>query len=61
MRRLFTLVLAILLALPTMGSEARDSIAAESHFKAGEVVMPLTLIGAGTLGFVQPLKDARCT
>ncbi|MBR5235337.1 MAG: phosphatase PAP2 family protein [Bacteroidaceae bacterium] len=59
MHRLFTLVLAILLTLPTMGSEARDSIAAESHFKAGEVVMPLTLIGAGTLGFVQPLKDAR--
>ena len=59
MYRLFSILMAILLALPTMGSEARDTIATQTNFKAGEVVMPLTLIGAGTLGFVQPLKNAR--
>ena len=59
MYRLFSILMAILLALPTMGSEARDTIATQTNFKAGEVVMPLTLIGAGTLGFVQPIKNAR--
>ena len=51
--------MVLLLVLPAVGSEARDSVRVESNFVAGEVVMPLTLIGAGTLGFVQPLKDAR--
>ena len=59
MHRLFSLVMVLLLVLPAVGSEARDSVRVESNFVAGEVVMPLTLIGAGTLGFVQPLKDAR--
>jgi len=36
-----------------------DSLAVKSDFKAGELIMPLTLIGAGTLGFVEPLKNAR--
>ena len=59
MHRLFSLVMVLLLVLPAVGSEARDSVRVESNFVAGEVVMPLTLIGAGTLGFIQPLKDAR--
>ena len=59
MHRLFSLVMVLLLVLPAVGSEARDSVRVESNFVAGEVVMPLTLIGAGTVGFIQPLKDAR--
>ena len=59
MQRLLSIILAILLALPSMGVASADSIAVESNFKAGEVIMPLTLIGAGTLGFVEPLKNAR--
>ena len=59
MQRLLSILLANHLALPSMGAASADSIAVESNFKAGEVIMPLTLIGAGTLGFVEPLKNAR--
>lgn len=59
MLRLFFTILVILLTLPSMGRGVCDSVAVENNFKAGDVVMPLTLIGAGTLGFVEPLKNAR--
>lgn len=59
MVRLFFTILVILLTLPSMGRGVCDSVAVENNFKAGDVVMPLTLIGAGTLGFVEPLKNAR--
>lgn len=59
MLRLFFTILVILLTLPSMGRGVCDSVAMENNFKAGDVVMPLTLIGAGTLGFVEPLKNAR--
>ena len=59
MLRLFFTILVILLTLPSMGRGICDSDAVENNFKAGDVVMPLTLIGAGTLGFVEPLKNAR--
>jgi membrane-associated phospholipid phosphatase len=44
---------------PLHARECADSLAVSSPFKAGEVIMPLSLIGAGTLGFVEPLKNAR--
>ena len=59
MLRLFFTILVILLTLPSMGRGVCDSVAVENNFNAGDVVMPLTLIGAGTLGFVEPLKNAR--
>ena len=59
MFRLFSIILAVVLTFPVMGRDECDSIAAQTNFKTGEVVMPLSLIGVGTLGFVEPLKNAR--
>ena len=58
MHRLLSLLLALSLVLP-LSAGVNDSLAVKSDFKAGELIMPLTLIGAGTLGFVEPLKNAR--
>lgn len=58
MHRLLSLLLALSLTLP-LSAEVNDSLAVEPDFKAGELIMPLTLVGAGTLGFVEPLKNAR--
>lgn len=60
MRRLLPLSLIIsFISLPLYAYTGFDSLAVEPNFKAGELVMPLTLITAGTLGFVEPLKNAR--
>ena len=56
MRNILFLFLSLLFVLPCSAS---DSIAVKSNFKIGEVVMPLSLIGAGTLGFVQPIRNSR--
>lgn len=58
MHRLLSLLLALSLVLP-LSAGVNDSLAVEPDFKAGELVMPLTLVGAGTLGFVEPLRKAR--
>ena len=58
MHRLLSLLLALSLTLP-LSAGVNDSLAIEPDFKAGELIMPLTLVGAGTLGFVEPLKNAR--
>ena len=52
-------ILAILFVLPCSARSDSDSLAVRSNFKAGELIMPLSLIGAGTLGFVEPLKSSR--
>lgn len=58
MHRLLSLLLALSLTLP-LSAGVNDSLAVEPDFKVGELIMPLTLVGAGTLGFVEPLKNAR--
>lgn len=58
MHRLLSLLLALSLTL-LLSAGVNDSLAVEPDFKAGELIMPLTLVGAGTLGFVEPLKNAR--
>ena len=58
MHRLLSLLLALSLTLP-LSAGVNDSLAVEPDFKAGELIMPLTLVGAGTMGFVEPLKNAR--
>jgi len=58
MHRLLSLLLSLSLVFP-LSAGVNDSLAVKSDVKAGELIMPLTLIGAGTLGFVEPLKNAR--
>lgn len=58
MHKLLSLLLALSLVFP-LSAGVNDSLAVEPDFKAGELVMPLTLVGAGTLGFVEPLRKAR--
>lgn len=57
-------LLASLLLMGSLLSSAQTSpgrVVADSSscFTARELIMPLTLVGAGTLGFVEPLKQAR--
>ena len=55
MRHILLSILSFLLMLPCSAS---DTLAVKHNFKAGELIMPLSLIGAGTLGFVEPVKNA---
>ena len=59
MRQLFITILIIFITLPSTGQTNTDSTTIAPSFKAGELIMPLSLVGAGTLGFVQPLRNAR--
>ena len=59
MRKIFLTLWAFLLMLPCSAQVASDSLAVKSNFKAGELIMPLSLIGAGTLGFVEPVRSSR--
>ena len=55
MRIILPLLLSLLFVLPCSAS---DSLAVESNnFKAGELILPMSLIGAGALGFVEPIKE----
>ena len=59
MRNLLFSLLSILLILPCSAQTSSDSLAVKSNFKAGELIMPLSLIAAGTLGFVEPIRNSR--
>ena len=59
MRNLLFSLLSILLILPCSAQTSSDSLAVKSNFKAGELIMPLSLIVAGTLGFVEPVRNSR--
>ncbi|MBR4313124.1 MAG: phosphatase PAP2 family protein [Bacteroidaceae bacterium] len=59
MRNLLLSLLSILLMLPCSAQTSSDSLAVKSNFKAGELIMPLSLIAAGTLGFVEPIRNSR--
>ena len=59
MRNLLLSLLSILLILPCSAQTSSDSLAVKSNFKAGELIMPLSLIAAGTLGFVEPIRNSR--
>lgn len=55
MRHILLSMLSLLLMLPC---SAADTLTVKSNFKANSLIMPLSLIGAGTLGFVEPVKSA---
>ena len=59
MARLLCIFLALVCFAPLSAQVQGDSVAAKPRFKAGKVVMPLSLIGAGTLGFVEPFRTSR--
>lgn len=59
MRKILLSILSLLLVLPCTAKGRPDSLAVKSNFKLGEIVMPLSLIGAGALGFVEPIKSSR--
>lgn len=56
MRTLLLVFLSLFFILPCSAS---DSLTVSSNFKIGEVIMPLSLIGVGTLGFVEPIRNSR--
>jgi membrane-associated phospholipid phosphatase len=57
MRNLLLSILSFLLILPCSAQVASDTLAVKSNFKAGELIVPLSLIGVGSLGFVEPIKS----
>lgn len=59
MRNTFIFLLSLLFMLPCSAQTTSDSLVVKSDFKVGELIMPLSLIGAGTLGFVEPIKNSR--
>ena len=58
MRHLLLSILSFLLILPCSAQTTSDSLVVKSSFKAGELILPLSLISAGALGFVDPVKEA---
>ena len=59
MRNILLVVFSLLLMFPCSAQVSSDSLAVESNFKAGKLVLPLTLVGAGSLGFAEPVKTWR--
>lgn len=59
MARLFCILVALICTISLSAQNVSDSLHVKSNFKIGEVVMPLSLIGAGTLGFVEPIRNSR--
>lgn len=59
MRSFLLILLSLLFIFPCSAQMTSDSLATKSKFKAGELIMPLSLIGTGTLGFVEPIKNSR--
>ncbi|MBO7247030.1 MAG: hypothetical protein J6V02_01615 [Bacteroidaceae bacterium] len=58
MNRIFLTLLALIMMLPARGENA-DSIKVESDFSMKQLVLPVSLVGAGSLGFVEPVRNAR--
>ena len=58
MRKILLSILSLLLLSPCYAQTKSDSLAVQSTFKAGELIVPLSLIGVGALGFVEPIKGA---
>ena len=58
MRKILLSILSLLLLSPCYAQTKSDSLAVKSTFKAGELIVPLSLIGVGALGFVEPIKGA---
>lgn len=59
MKKSLLIALAVLLIIPASAQIVNDTIRLKSNFKSSEVIMPLSLIGAGTLGFVEPIRKSR--
>lgn len=59
MKKTLFVLLSLLMLVPLSTRAGSDSLVISSSFKLGEVVMPLSLIGVGALGFAEPLKSAR--
>ena len=59
MRTILLVIFSCLLVFPCSSQVSSDSLAVNSNFKVGELVLPLTLVGAGSLGFIEPVKTWR--
>lgn len=58
MRNILSIILSFIL-LPCLAQSSPDTLAVHPNFKWEEVIMPISLIGAGTLGFIEPLKNTH--
>lgn len=58
MRNILLFLLSLLFVLPCSAQTTLDSLATRSNFKVGELFLPLSLVGIGALGFVEPVKEA---
>jgi hypothetical protein len=56
MNKVLLSILSLLFILPCSAQTSSDTLAVKSNFKAGELIMPLSLVGVGALGFIEPVK-----
>ncbi len=59
MKRTLLLIIALLTIKPISAQPAIDTVAVDSDIKIKELVLPVALIGAGSLGFVEPVRSFR--
>lgn len=59
MRHIFLYLLSVLLIFPCSAQSASDTLAVKSNFKAKEMILPLSMVGVGALGFVEPMRTWR--
>lgn len=59
MKSVLAILISLLFVAPLPAQIMDDSLVVDASFNPTETVMPLTLVGVGALGFVNPLKSAR--
>ena len=53
------LILVLLSVRPLSAQSRADTVAVQSDVRVKDVILPVTLIGAGSLGFVEPVRSFR--
>ena len=58
MRNTFLFLLTFFCVFPCSAQTASDSVFVKSNFRAGELIVPMSMIGVGSLGFIKPIRSA---
>ena len=59
MKHSLLILLSLLMIKPLSAQTPIDTVAVESDVKIKELVLPVALIGVGSLGFVEPVQSFR--
>ena len=56
MKNCLVILMALMLVLPVSAKNA-DSTVVDNGFRFQEIALPVSLVGVGALGFVEPVKN----